>query len=157
MRPALALAGSLAFGIVTTAWAAPLQDVRQISQPMLASQELVREIRSATASARTQAGGLGLTGAALEGLVSEQVETVIGGSGSAPVDVLGALQLAMAQEQCLVLPDGRFAVTGCRALADLVDIVSAALGGPAAIGGTGTVPSAAGAPPSAANGSDYAN
>lgn len=117
---------------------------------------LAEQIVGAVSAARESVGASSTEAAELE--VSAAVEAVIGESGASPETVLAALKIVMAREQCVTLENGRYDKLGCGALAAILSAVGTAIGGPAALGGTGNLPTnAAGPPPSASGGSDYSN
>lgn len=159
MKHVFAIAAVLTLGPATASSAILRQD-RPVAAPDAPSPEvraLASRIRTALAAARSNALTSGLTGAPFELAVSGEVESVIVASGAAPDAVLLALQLAMAEEKCTLTGDLTDRTPGCQALADIAAAVTSAIGGPAALGGTGTVPAAVGGPPPrGATGSDYA-
>ena len=158
MKPAFALAAALVIGVASSAAATAQQIARAAPPPTNAAavSTLASQIRGAVATARSGAVAQGLTGQPFELSVSSAVETIIATSGQEPASVLAAVQLAMAEEKCVETQPAGFAPGGCQALADIEAAVSAAIGGPAALGGTGAVASSAGGgPPRTSAGSDY--
>jgi hypothetical protein len=160
MKYVFVLAAVLTLGYATGSSAIIRQD-RPAATPDAPSPEaraLASRIRTAVAAVRSNALTSGLAGAPFELAVSGEVESLIVASGAAPDVVLAALQLAMAEEKCSLTGDLADRTPGCQALADIAAAVASAIGGPAALGGTGTVPTAVGGPPPrGATGSDYAS
>ena len=160
MKSAFVLAVVLASAAATGASAVSLQAAPAAATPVSSPEAiaLARQIRSALATARADATAKGLSGQPLELAVSAAVESVIATSGANPATVLAAIQIAMADEKCMLTSPTDYNFPGCRALADIKAAVSSAIGGPAALGGTGAVASSGnGPPPTAATGADYGN
>lgn len=160
MKHAIAIAAVLALCAATASGATVPQAASAVTSgtPTPEVSDLAARIRTALATSRTNAASTGLSGQALELAISGNIETVIAASGAAPDVVLATLQLAIAEEKCTLTPELLDQAPGCQALADIAAAVASAIGGPAAVGGTGTVPAAvSGPPPRGATGSDYAN
>lgn len=153
--PVLGVAALAQAGAPQTAPSQQLASAAGVSAPALAA-TLARSV----AAARTAGQASGATPEALELQVAEALEADIIESAAAPLVVQEALQLTLAAERC-VLTDraaGAWSRPGCAAVADLLAIVTTALGGPAAARTTGGVAGpATGAPPVSAAGSDYAD
>lgn len=158
MKPVLALAIALGLGVASSAGAMAQQVTAAASAPPTNSASaavFAIQIREIMSTARQGAKARGLSGQPLELAVSQAVEALISTSGQPPATVLDAVQLAMAEEKCVLTPAG-YTTEGCQAMADIASAVSAAIGGPAALGGTGAVASSAAAgPPRTSAGSDY--
>lgn len=163
MKTAYAIAATLLLSLATSALAVERQSAPAVAPPAVTPEvtNLAAQIRAAVASSLQSARANGQTGGALELAVSGAVETVIATSGVSPASALAAMQLAMADEKCPAATDATTSAApppGCQAMADIADAIASAIGGPAALGGTGTVSSpAAGPPPLTPAGADYSN